>query len=226
MRKLTEDELDYMWNELIRYANMIKNDVLNEVANQILKDYKEKYYNKPATSNNSSHHFYKAGLLHHTYTVVKNSYTIYKLYDSEDIDLDLIIFGALFHDLGKTLDYLDFEDIDEDSIDMYNLKYDYSNLLSHSYEGTYIVQSYLDKYNINKVFKYQVLHMIACHMKDSFPGGSINTPQMLETFILNFADHMDSAIAPMLEELKNTKNGEYAKRLSYNGSKIMKSINI
>lgn len=223
MRKLTKKELDYMWDELLKYSNMIKNKILNEVSKNILEDYKEKYYNKPATSNSSSHHFYKGGLLHHTYTVVKNAYTIYKLYDSKEIDLDLIIFGALFHDIGKSLDYINFEDIDKPN---YNVKYEYSNLLSHSYEGTYIVQSYLDKYNMDNVFKYQILHMIACHMKDSFPGGSINTPQMLETIIINFADHIDSAISPMIDALENTKKGEYAKRLSYDGGKIMKSVNL
>lgn len=91
--------------------------------------------------------------------------------------MDLVIFGALTHDIGKTNDFNDFNE-DES----YNSKNGNSfALLGHSYEGTHIVENYLTKYEIDEQFKNQVIHMIGSHMNEYSELG--NAPRAYYKFL-------------------------------------------
>lgn len=39
-------------------------------------------------------------------------------------------------------------------------------LLGHSYEGTHIVENYLSHYDMDEMFRNQVLHTIGSHMNE------------------------------------------------------------
>lgn len=198
---INEQELEKYYYECIEYTKKIKNPILKECCQKIYSDYKEKLMNKPATN---SHHFFKGGLLYHMFCVTKTAITICNLYSNLNIDMDLIIFGALTHDIGKTNDYNDFLENEN-----YNFKTGNSSaLLGHSYEGTHIVENYLSNYEINEQFKNQVLHMIGSHMKDFCEWGALTSPKMLEVIIINFADSIDSILEPAHSAIENTKQGE------------------
>jgi len=96
-------DLNKIFNQCLEYSEKIKNPILKEVVQKIYQDYKEKLMNKPATP--GSHHFFKGGLLYHTYCVTQNAFAICKLYTNLEVDVDLIIFGSLLHDIGKTEKY-------------------------------------------------------------------------------------------------------------------------
>ena len=174
---MNNEELEKYYNECISFSNKIKNSVLKECVQKIYRDYKEKLINKPATP--GSHHYYKGGLLYHIYSVTRNSIAICNLYPNLEVDMDLIIFGALTHDIGKTNDFNDF------SGENYEPKSGNSMaLLGHSYEGTHIVENYLKEYDIDEQFKNQVLHMIGSHMKEYSEWGALVLPKMLEVIIV------------------------------------------
>lgn len=190
IENMTQEELENIYTECFNYANKIKNSDLRNCCLEIYEDYKEKLINKPATSG-GCHHFYKGGLLFHLYCVTRNAISIYEMYDYIELDLDLIIFGALLHDIGKANEYNNFDIINKTgNVYMSNS----SKLLGHSYEGTEIVSRYLDKYKIDKEFKLQALHMIGSHMKEFSEWGTLITPKMLEVIVINYADTMDAEI--------------------------------
>lgn len=191
-----------IYNECLEMSCIIKNPILRECCKEIYNDYKDKLINKPATP--GSHHFYKGGLLYHIYSVTKNSIAICNLYPNLDVDKDLIIFGALVHDIGKCNDFNNFDD---------NEKYNPINgnsmdLLGHSYEGTHIVQNYLKKYNIDEQFINQIIHMIGSHMNEYSEWGALVLPKMLEVIIINYADSMDAYLEPAHGIINNVKKGE------------------
>lgn len=199
------EELEKIFNECIEYGNRIKNPILREVVNKIYTDYKVKLINKPATPD--SHHYFRGGLLYHIYSVTKNAIAITNLYSNLAVDIDLIIFGSLLHDIGKTNDFKDWSD---------DANYDATNgnssaLLGHSYEGTHIVENYLKDYEIDEQFKNQVIHMIGSHMNEYSEWGALVLPKMLEVIIINFADNMDAHLEPAHEPIKNAKPGELYK---------------
>lgn len=201
---MKEINLEKIYNECINYSNEIKNPILKEVAQKAFADYKEKLLNKPATP--GSHHFYKGGLLYHIYSVTRNSIEICNLYSDLEVDKDLVIFGALLHDIGKCNDFNDFREENYDSINGNSMA-----LLGHSYEGTYIVENYLKEYEIDEQFKNQVIHMIGSHMNEYSEWGALVLPKMLEVIIINYADSMDAYFEPAHDIIKNAKKGELYK---------------
>lgn len=220
IQNMTNEELENIYIECIKYANRIKNSDLRNCCLDIYKDYKEKLMNKPATAGDC-HHFYKGGLLFHIYCVTRNAITIYEMYDYIDLDLDLIIFGALLHDIGKANEFNDYDTIMETGKVYISNS---ANLLGHSYEGTEIVSRYLEKYDIEKEFKIQALHMIGCHMNEFSEWGSLTTSKMLEVLIINYGDAMDAKIENNRLGINGVKRGEKYSDLAHTTT-FFKSIN-
>ena len=198
---MSNEELQEYYNNCIEYSNKIKNPILKKCCQEIYNDYKEKLLNKPATP--GRHHYFKGGLLYHIYCVTRNSYNIVQMYPNLNIDLDLIIFGALLHDIGKTSEYNDFSE-DQNYIAR---KGNGAELLGHSYQGVHIVDNYLSKYDIEEKFKNQVLHMIGNHMKEFREEGIFVETKMLEVIIISFADNIDNYLEPASRVISDVKKG-------------------
>lgn len=199
---MSNEEIQECYKNCIEYSKKIKNPILRECCQEIYNDYKEKLLNKPATP--GRHHYFKGGLLYHIYSVTRNSYNIAKMYPNLNIDIDLVLFGALLHDIGKTNEYNDF--LEEENY--IARKGNEAELLGHSYEGVHIVDNYLSKYDIEVEFKNQVLHMIGNHMKEFREEGIFIETKMLEVIIISFADNIDNYLEPASRVIDNAKKGE------------------
>ncbi len=199
---MSNEEIQECYKNCIEYSKKIKNPILRECCQEIYNDYKEKLLNKPATP--GRHHYFKGGLLYHIYSVTRNSYNIAKMYPNLNIDIDLVLFGALLHDIGKTNEYNDF--LEEENY--IARKGNGAELLGHSYEGVHIVDNYLSKYDIEVEFKNQVLHMIGNHMKEFREEGIFVETKMLEVIIISFADNIDNYLEPASRVIDNAKKGE------------------
>lgn len=199
---MSNENLMECYNKCIEYCEIIKNPILKEVVQRVYADYKEKFLNKPATP--GSHHYYKGGLLYHIYCVTRNAIAISNLYSDLDVDIDLVIFGALVHDIGKTNDFNNWSnDANYEPINGNSMA-----LLGHSYEGTHIIENYLKEYDIDEQFKNQVIHMIGSHMNEYSEWGALVLPKMLEVIIINFADNIDAHLEPAHEVIKSAVPGE------------------
>lgn len=199
---MSNEEMQECYKNCIEYSKKIKNPILRECCQEIYNDYKEKLLNKPATP--GRHHYFKGGLLYHIYSVTRNSYNMAKMYPNLNIDIDLVLFGALLHDIGKTNEYNDF--LEEENY--IARKGNGAELLGHSYEGVHIIDNYLSKYDIEIEFKNQVLHMIGNHMKEFREEGIFVETKMLEVIIISFADNIDNYLEPASRVIDNAKKGE------------------
>lgn len=199
---MSNEEIQECYKNCIEYSKKIKNPILRECCQEIYNDYKEKLLNKPATP--GRHHYFKGGLLYHIYSVTRNSYNIAKMYPNLNLDIDLVLFGALLHDIGKTNEYNDF--LEEENY--IARKGNGAELLGHSYEGVHIVDNYISKYDIEVEFKNQVLHMIGNHMKEFREEGIFVETKMLEVIIISFADNIDNYLEPASRVIDNAKKGE------------------
>lgn len=131
------------------------------------------------------------------------------MYPNLNIDMDLILFGALLHDIGKTNEYNDFRN-DESYIAR---KGNGAELLGHSYEGVHIVDNYLSKYEIDEYFKNQILHMIGNHMKEFREEGIFVETKMLEVIIISFADNIDNNLEVEFSRVHFIKKGKTTEEL-------------
>lgn len=205
-KNLTENEKEERFEGLIKYAEKIENDILKKVCIQILNDYKEDLFCRGAGHDgiemnkyNRTHQCFDGGLLDHLYNVTRNAYNIGINY-KEEIDMDLVIFGAILHDIGKTKI---FDKWNESSEVKSNLNYKYL-LVDHVYIGEKIVEEYLDKENISEKFKYQALHIIATHMD------TLNK-HMGEAYIVSYADSIDADVENIISYPRNDVNPIYNK---------------
>lgn len=140
------------------------------------------------------------------YSVTRNAIGICNMYKELEVDKDLVIFGALVHDIGKCNDFNDFKDNNYEAVNGNS-----ATLLGHSYEGTHIIENYLKDYEINEEFKKQVIHMVGSHMNEYSEWGDLVLPKMLEVIIINYADSMDAYFEPAHKIIKDAKKGELYK---------------
>lgn len=109
--------------------------------------------------------------------------------------MDLIIFGSILHDIGKTKI---FDRWNKESNMNANLDYRYL-LVDHVYLGEKIVEGYLEKEEISEQLKYQALHIIATHMDTM-------EKHMVEAYIVSYSDSIDGDVENIISYPRNIIN--------------------
>ncbi len=131
----------------------------------------------------SMHHAYVHGLLEHTLAVVRLAVQITPLYPH--VNKELLIIGALFHDLGKVKE-----------LDM-SAGFEYSDtgrLQGHLLLGYIMLNNYMGGIEgFPESTRQQLLHMIASHHGE-LEFGSPQLPKTSEALLLHFIDDMDAKL--------------------------------
>jgi 3'-5' exoribonuclease len=145
------------------------------------KEFVRKFKTAPAAK--KMHHAYIGGLLEHTLSMVSLADKIAAHYSG--VDRDLLLVGAIFHDIGK---------IDEFE---YQFKIDYSDkgrLLNHIVIGLKMVDEKIS--GIGQFPEDQALllkHMIVSH-HGAREFGTPEPPKIIEAVLLNYIDEIDSKV--------------------------------
>lgn len=197
--------------ELKAIIKKVENSHLKMLLKRIFiddEDFLRKFLLAPAAKMN--HHDYVGGLAEHTIQIARISELISKMYDI--VDRDLLITGALLHDIGKVfeLDYTpDIEYTDE------------GKLLGHLIIGYELVIKKIREVEFMNKFpeelRMKVLHMILSHHGEQQYGSPVK-PMFLEAQILHFLDNLD-AKADMFKKAfdfrsqSNIRWSEYSKPL-------------
>jgi len=129
------------------------------------------------------HHVYLGGLLEHSLAVAKLVDSIVPLY--EGVNRDLLIAGALLHDVGKVREM------------SYTRSFDYTDegkLLGHITIGVEMVQEKIAAIGgVPPELAMLLKHMILSH-HGQYEFGSPKRPKTVEATILNYLDDLDSKI--------------------------------
>jgi 3'-5' exoribonuclease len=172
-----------MRQELADVIAKLGNPYLKKLMGAFLSDepFMGLYCQAPAAK--AMHHVYLGGLLEHSLSLVKLVKSIVPLYGS--INEDLLIVGALLHDVGKIYEM------------SYERSFDYTDagkLLGHITIGVELLD---EKIRTVERFPHE-LAMLLKHMLLSHHGlyeyGSPKRPKTIEATILNYLDDMDSKI--------------------------------
>ena len=151
------------------------------------------------------HHAYLGGLLEHTLAVVKVCETMALLYPK--VERDLLIAGALCHDIGKIDEY----GYDQGYIDFT----DEGRLWGHISIGAQHIRTMIEKMEKEEGFplelKKQMIHLVLSH-QGKLEYGSPVLPMTLEAMILFYADEMDSKANALLHIIE--KDSEPGRRWS------------
>ena len=139
----------------------------------------------------SMHHAYRRGLFEHTVTLAETAKLIAGHYRSlYEIDIDLVVTGALLHDVGKEFEFVVGSGMA--SVSRYS---DAGRLLGHIYMGAAYLQQLLDRsVPDDKEFHAELLHIILSH-HGSYEFGSPKLPMTMESMIVAAADNLDAHLS-------------------------------
>ncbi len=142
------------------------------------------------------HQNYVGGLLEHTLNLIK---ICMKLAEIHNLDKDLLVSGAFFHDIGKTREFEVGTSIDVSREGM---------LVGHIPIGYKIVADRIEKLGgFPDELGFKILHMVLSH-QGRLEYGSPKTPQFPEAIALYYADECDAKLeyAVRLKKEANTED--------------------
>ncbi len=153
------------------------------------------------------HHAYVGGLLEHSLSVAAICDALARHYQAHGlkIDRDLLVTGALLHDLGKV------RELNGVRTFAYTTE---GQLLGHIVLGIQIVAREAESVADLPPERLLLLqHLIASH-QGRHEWASPQVPRMLEALILHYADDLDSKMNPAAAALSGTSPGGWSARVS------------
>jgi len=179
-------EIEVMFKNLIAIVRGMKNKYLRQLTLDTLEDpeIRPKYVRCPAAR--TIHHNWIGGLLEHTLSICKIMLFLGSHY--EGLDLDLLLVGAVFHDIGKVWEL---------SYDT-NVSYtDAGKLVGHLVMGAELIDR--KARNIKgfpEELKNICKHLVLSH-HGKYEFGSPKRPKTMEALIVSYIDELDSKIAAL-----------------------------
>ncbi|MBU0699156.1 MAG: HD domain-containing protein [Proteobacteria bacterium] len=193
----TRLDIENMFERFLKIAASLKDGHLKALLDAFLSDeeFVRKFKTAPAAK--KMHHAYLGGLLEHTLSMATLAEKIAGHYSG--IDRDLLIAGAMLHDIGKTREL------------EYTFKIDYSDqgrLLSHIVIGLEMIEAKLSKIiGFPEERKLLLKHMIVSH-HGTQEFGSPEPPKTVEAVLLNYIDEMDSKVKGIRDFMASEDAGE------------------
>lgn len=207
-RKCTEGEFDMkdflpvssrdieeMYGELMTLKNKVGNTYLRSLLDSFFVDDAELIKNfKFHSAAKSVHHGFVGGLLEHTLGVATLCDCFADRYPM--LNRDLLLTGAMLHDIGKLKELSDFPTNDYT---------DDGQLLGHIIIGVEMIGKRVAMIDgFPSKLESELKHLIVSHHGE-YEYGSPKKPAIMEAFALNFADNMDAKMETLKELLSTTQ---------------------
>ena len=184
----TTRDVERMFGDLLAQVSRIGNPHLKKLLENLLNDSEFAARFKQAPAAKSLHHAWLGGLLEHTLSLCRLCQGMAEHYP--ELDLDLLLTGAVLHDIGKT------EELS------------YSRSFAYTTEGQLLGHMILELDLINRKMaeiedfpprlKTLVQHLIISHHGE-YEFGSPKLPMFPESLVLHFLDNLDSKLTSMLD---------------------------
>ena len=152
------------------------------------------------------HHNTVGGLAEHSLNIVRICDFACTLYP--ELDRDLLLCGALLHDIGK------IEQYDMTSMIDYS---DEGRLVGHINSGDFRVATAIGKIEDFPVMLANVLrHLIVSHQGELFQGSPV-VPMTPEAFVLHYADELDSKMGALRHISEKTGSADWSEYVNLIG---------
>ncbi len=178
-----------LWKKLKRFIRSVEDPILRPILDWIFSDlgFKKAIYNAPAAK--KIHHAYIGGLLEHSLGVTKLADKICETY--KQLDRNLLITGALVHDIGKTREFK----YDSPPIDYT----DEGRLIGHLVLGVNMVDEVASNIGISADHPRMLAlkHLILSHHGQR-EFGAVVEPMTEEAMVLYMIDDMDAKLNYLL----------------------------
>jgi 3'-5' exoribonuclease len=182
----TTKDVDELWQTLSNFIGTFENQHLKGLVQAFMADPEiaAAYRNAPAAK--TLHHAYIGGLLDHVVSLFRSCDLMCRNYPQ--INRDLLLTGAFFHDIGKIHELT------------YNRSFSYSTkgqLLGHMIIELEMLQAKLCSLpDFPEELKIMIEHMIISHHGE-YEFGSPKLPMFPEALVLHYLDDLDSKMEAM-----------------------------
>jgi 3'-5' exoribonuclease len=172
---------DEMWEELKAHLQSVRDPHIRVLLNRIAADHETELRQWPAAQ--SIHHAYRGGLLEHKLKMAEVGRFLARTYDANE---DLVLAGALLHDIGK-LQELHYEPGGA----VYSRD---GNLVGHIGLGLIMVREAINGISgFPPELRAQIEHLIVSHHGTRDHGSPVE-PRTVEGFILAMVDELDTRL--------------------------------
>ncbi len=189
-------DMEALEEEFWDMVNRVRNENLRALLYEVFKD--ENFWNefKRTPASLSIHSPFVGGLLHHTVNVAKIAMAMAERYPS--MDMDLVIAGALLHDIGKVKEYeitYKFEETEN------------GGLHGHLFLGAEMLKEKCESMgHFPDGLKRKLIHIVLSHHGKIQQGwGSAKDPMFPEAVAISMADLADAQIFTYVEKIENAR---------------------
>jgi 3'-5' exoribonuclease len=171
-----------LWRDLVALVEALSDPHLKALVQAFLEDDDVTGRLRRAPAAKTVHHAYPGGLLEHTVSCLKLAHRIADHFPQ--VDRDLLVAGAFFHDLGKIRE-ISFERQFEYS--------DEGRLIGHHVMTAQWIHDKARRVGVPKDLEHHVVHLVLAH-HGKLEYGSPKLPMTLEALLTHEIDELDSRV--------------------------------
>lgn len=194
LQQWTEFGIDELWSKLAQMVDRIESEPIRHLVHSILGAKEEVIRRVPAAR--ALHHPFFGGLLEHTVNVTDNCLRIVDNY--KDLNRDLVIAGAVLHDIGKT------EELAGELVTDYTVR---GRLIGHIIIGRDLL---LKHAKLVPKFPEDALqhleHIMLAHQGEKAWGSPV-LPSTPEALFIHMMDNMDAKMQMLCAAMKEAPEG-------------------
>jgi 3'-5' exoribonuclease len=195
----TEKDRQALAEEILLAGQGFESEYLRKLFDSMVSDegFWEAFCEAPAAK--GMHHARIGGLLEHSVCCLRIARALAEIYP---VDRDLLLFGAIFHDVGK---------VRELSWGGGGFAYTTEGrLLGHVVLGEQLVASYVAALpTFPEELRLRLSHVLISHQGET-EYGSPERPKTLEALLVHLIDNLDARAAMYLETTKNVTPGGWS----------------
>jgi 3'-5' exoribonuclease len=190
----TDRDFNLLFDDFKNVVQTIENSYLKRLLELLSEDFSLMEKFKRAPGGKLWHHAKVGGLLEHTLKVTSICEKAAQMYDL--VDRDLLIAGALVHDIGKSNSY---------SVNGFFDYTDEGRLLGHVVSGDELIDRAIQKIpDFPQDLALQLKHLVLSH-QGQLEQASPVVPQTIEAIILHYADELDAKADAFSRIIKTQK---------------------
>jgi 3'-5' exoribonuclease len=171
-----------LWGELLTLVGAIADKHVRELVMTFVEDEDVASRLRRSAAAKTVHHAYAGGLLEHTVSCLKLAHRLADQYPQ--VDRDLLVAGAFFHDLGK------IRELQGDR----NAEYtDEGRLVGHLVMAAQWIHDKARRIGAPRDLEHHIVHLVLAH-HGRLEYGSPKVPLTLEALLTHYIDELDSRV--------------------------------
>src|SRR5512139_1655114 len=178
----TAEAEDALWKELLALVDAIADKHVKELVQAFVQDEDVAARLRRSAAAKTVHHAYPGGLLEHTVSCLKLAHRLADQYPQ--VDRDLLVAGAFFHDLGKIRELSGEKSVEYT---------DEGKLVGHLVMAAQWVHDKARRVGVPRDLEHHVVHMILAH-HGRMEYGSPKPPITPEALLKHYIDELDSRV--------------------------------